>query len=86
MSNIDVWEKIEKLKETGKIFSVFFIKRTNNEERLMLCRGGVTKHLTHGERRYQFEQKGLINVFDMQKVAYRTIPVDNIIKINGQYV
>lgn len=69
------------------IFSCRFIKRTTGEERLMVCRLGVTKHLSNGEgeakqeRAYDPIDKGLLPVWDMQKQAYRSISLDSILSI-----
>lgn len=64
------------------IFSCKFVKRTTGEERLMVCRLGVTKHLSNeGERAYDPADKGLLPVWDMQKQAYRSISLDSIISI-----
>lgn len=60
----------------GKIFSATFVKRTNGELRTMLCRTGVTKHLRGGDPAYDANSKGLMFVFDMQKLAYRTVNLD----------
>ena len=67
----------------GKIFSVIFIKRTNNEERQMACRQGVKSHLAENPSKegIDFAANGLIPVFDMSKNAYRSIPIEGIVKI-----
>ena len=67
----------------GKLFSVVFVKRTTGETREMLCRQGVKKHLSPSGKgpAYNFSDKGLIPVFDMQKEAYRSIPKEGITKI-----
>jgi hypothetical protein len=66
----------------GRIFSVEFIKRTTGELRKMTARLGVTKHLQGGSKRFSDIEKQLITVFDMEKHAYRSIPLENIIKIS----
>jgi len=71
---------IQQLKD-GKIFSVQFVKRTNGETRNMLARTGVTSHLNGVGRNWKDSDHNLLTVFDMQKVAYRCIPLDAIIKI-----
>jgi hypothetical protein len=71
----------------GKVFSVVFVKRTTGEEREMVCRQGVTKHLAGGEAAYNFSEKKLIPVYDMRVEGYRSIPVEGIIriKIDGEW-
>jgi len=64
--------------QRGHIFSVLFVKRTTGELREMVCRQGVKKHLAGGEAAYNFNEKGLLPVFDMQKKGYRSIPNDGI--------
>lgn len=63
------------------IFSCRFVKRTTGQERLMVCRLGVTKHLSGGDATYEPSTKGLLPVYDTQKRAYRSIPLDAIISI-----
>lgn len=65
----------------GKFFSVTFTKRTTGEVREMNCRQGVKKHLAGGAPAYDFNEKGLIPVWDTQKQAYRSIPKENITQI-----
>lgn len=67
----------------GQIFSVLFIKRTNGEARKMVCRRGVRKHAQGGGRAYNPRQHQLLLVYDMQKKAYRTIPLEGIRKITA---
>jgi hypothetical protein len=68
----------------GKIFSVTFIRRSGGK-RKMLCRLGVTKYLRGGVCPYDFDEKNLISVFDLQENEYRTIPFEGICsaKIGG---
>lgn len=73
--------------EDGRFFTVVFRKRTVDEEtgkreiRVMNCRQRVKKHLAGGECAYSFREKGLVSVFDMGKMAYRSIPIDGIREI-----
>lgn len=66
----------------GLIFSVSFVKRTTGEVRDMVCRQGVKKYLKGGPAAYNFSSKGLISVFDMQKVQYRCIPIEGLQKVS----
>ena len=75
-------KKLYELKgDFNKIFSVVFIKRTTGEERHMLCRMDAKHYLKGGEQAYDPKSKNLIFVFDMQKLAYRSINLDTIIKM-----
>lgn len=68
----------------GKIFSAVFIKK-NGEERTMVCRLDVKKHLKGGKLSFDPDKKNLIGVFDM-KNGYRFINIDTIksLTINKQ--
>lgn len=67
--------------EDGLIFSVIFIKRTNGEVRKMVCRRGVKSYLKGGELGYSAKDNNLLNVFDMEKQAYRSINCETIIEL-----
>lgn len=69
---------INKLKSNHRVFRADFLKRTTGEMRTMLCMFGVKKHLKGGKAAYHFGDKGLLSVFDINKQAYRSIPIDNI--------
>lgn len=70
----------------GKIMNVLFVKRTDGALREMVCRTGVKKHLKGGKPAYDFNEKQLISVYDMQVEAgengYRAIPLEGIRSIN----
>ena len=72
--------------QDGTIFTATFIKRTTGEKRVMNCRKGVKKHLTGAGAKYNPRAYDLVFVFDMQKEAYRSIPIDGIIslKLHGK--
>jgi hypothetical protein len=79
---ISMKEAAELLTATeGRIFSVRFIKRTTGEERVMTARTGVKKHLRGGDAAYSFSEKSLLSVWDLNKKAYRAIPLDGIISL-----
>jgi hypothetical protein len=67
----------------GKIFSVKFIKRSTGELREMVARTGVKAHLKGGDAAYKFSDKALISVYDLQKAAYRAIPLDGIVSLKS---
>jgi hypothetical protein len=65
----------------GSTFFVVFKKRTDGTIREMRCRTGVKKHLKGGTKKFKDEDKNLLTVFDLDKVAYRSIPLDTIIRV-----
>lgn len=65
----------------GRIFSVTFVKRTTGETRTMVARTGVAKHLKGGDAAYSFSANALLSVYDLQKKAYRSIPLDGILSL-----
>lgn len=72
--------EIKRLVEDNRIFSVEFIKRTTGEVRLMVARLGVDRRTGAG-RAWTDEEKNVLTVWDMQKQAYRCIPIENILRI-----
>lgn len=68
------------------IFGVTFVKRSTGEQRNMLCRQRVRKHLAGGDAAYSFNAKGLVPVFDVQRNGYRCIPLDGVqvLRVQGQ--
>lgn len=75
------------VQQEGRIFSLVFVKRTTGEEREMVCRLGVTAHLKGGVKAYDAAAHNLITVFDMVKGGYRSIPVENVlrVKVSGSW-
>lgn len=69
----------------GKIFTATFIKRSDGSVRTMNARKDVVSHLHGGSLAYNAKAKNLLTCFDMQSVAYRTIPVEGLkeLKIGG---
>jgi hypothetical protein len=78
---------IFELKDDGTFFGVTAVKRTTGELRNFVCRGGVTKHLRGGSAAYDFNEKGLILVWDSTcedpKKAYRTIAIEGIKEVRA---
>ena len=76
--------KLMEAANSGKIFSVTFIKK-DGSKRKMLARKGVRKNLTGKGMKYKPLGKGLLPVFDMQKKAYRIINLMTVLewKANG---
>lgn len=63
-------------RDSGKVFGVWFVKRSNGHLRHMSCRGGVKKGVK-GTPIYNPDNYGLIVVFDMRH-GFRSIPMDSI--------
>lgn len=78
-------QQFRNLVGNGKIFRVEFIKRTDGLPRIMLARVGV-KADGGGELNYNPKDHELATVFDMQKLAWRNIPLDNIYRMKASGV
>jgi hypothetical protein len=74
-------QKIEEAKESGRVFGVTFVKRTDGSVRDMNCRGGVKKGVTGQGMKYDPESKNLVTVFDMQNGEFRHINQDTITRV-----
>ena len=82
---------IEKM-QSGKLFSCEFIKRSNNERRVILARTGVKIGLTGKGASYNFKDKNLLSVVDMNlynktkdiNKSRRAIPLENVIWVQIQ--
>jgi hypothetical protein len=79
-------EKIEEAKNSGRVFSVTFVKRTNGEIRDMNCRGGVSKGVSGVGRYYDPADHNLISVFDMKVGAFRHINCNTITRVTANGV
>jgi hypothetical protein len=79
-------EQIKKLVK-GRIFSVIFTKK-NGEERKMLCRLDVKKHLKGGEKKYDTEALNYLTVYSLDSKGYRTINLSTLkqIKANREVI
>ncbi len=88
--------KINKSKATdlikgskGKVLSVTFTKK-NGEERMLNGRIGVYKSphapLSGEGLKFNPTDYGLVNIFDMQKKAYRMVNINTLsqLKVNGE--
>jgi hypothetical protein len=71
----------------GNFFRACFFKK-DGTVREMTARFGVKKHLKGGELKYNPEALNYIVVFDVEKEAYRTINMDQLIflRYNGKEV
>ena len=75
MANVtDIAPKIS----DGRIFTVIFIKRTNDEERWMQARTGVSKGVKGVGLKFKPEAYNLISVYDVRKRAFRFISCERI--------
>ena len=72
-------------KTNGKIFSAVFRKK-DGEKRKMICRRSVSKYVKGVGLKFKPEERDLIGVFDMHKVAYRFINANTLeqIKVRGE--
>jgi hypothetical protein len=84
-------ELINKIKASGKFFTVTFKKRTTGELRTMTCRGGVSKHVTGEGLKFDPAKKNLVPVFEVNnqegktgKDAYRFISLESVLFISSE--
>jgi hypothetical protein len=76
---MEQWRKFLLNTVRGEIFRVDFIKRTTGEKRRMVCRTGVTKGVDNPGRFDKRDRRaGIVRVFDFQKRAFRSVPLDKI--------
>lgn len=66
----------------GREFSVTFIKRTTGEERRMVCKRGVTEGVKGIGLKFVPDEKGLFNVYDVEKEAHRMVDLRNLISLD----
>ena len=66
----------------GMLFSVTF-KKTDGSIRKMVARLDVTSYLTGGGAKYNAAERNNIVVFSMKDKGYRTIKIDNILRIKA---
>jgi hypothetical protein len=70
--------EIEPKISDGRIFTVLFIKRTNDEERFMMARTGVKKGVKGIGLPFNPRTYNLIPVFDLIKNRHRLISCERI--------
>jgi len=68
-------------KTSGRIFRVVFSRRSDGRQREMTCRTGVHTRQAGGTILFDPISMGLFSVYDVQKKAYRFIPLENVICI-----
>ena len=69
---------LQKMQDDNRMFSLQFIKK-DGTKRVMLARFNVTKGLTGKGAKYNAEDYNLMTVFDMNKSAYRSVPLDRLL-------
>lgn len=75
-TKLTLQEFVDRARESGHVFAVEFVKRTDGSLRKMTCRTGVTKGTHGGSMGYDPANHGLLSVYDMEKQGFRSIPVD----------
>lgn len=65
----------------GRIFTVEFIKRTNDQHRVMTCRRGVKINLKGVGFKYDPFSRGLMPVYDVTKKAYRMVSLERLVAL-----
>lgn len=68
----------------GKFFTVEFVKRSNGEVRVMRATTNYESHLAGGSPAYNFDEKKLIPVWDLDKKGFRSIPTDSVLVIRAK--
>lgn len=69
---------LTKMQNDNRMFSLEFIKK-DGTKRVMLARFNVKKGLTGKGAKYNAEKHNLMTVYDMNKNAYRSVPLDRLI-------
>jgi hypothetical protein len=67
----------------GKFFTVEFIKRTSGERRVMRATTNYESLLKGGEAKYNFDEKKLLPVRDLEAQAFRSIALDAVLVIRA---
>mgnify|MGYP000228680358 CR=1 FL=1 len=68
----------------GKFFTVVFTKRSTGEVRTMRATTNYQSKLAGGEAAYNFTEKKLIPVWDLEKQGFRSIPTDAVLTIKAK--
>jgi len=78
-------EQLRTVVGNGRFFGVRFVKRTDGSIRHMVARTGVASPLTPTSqpRTWDPASKGLLQVWDVHKRAYRLIPAESILEIHA---
>lgn len=77
---------VEEARNSGLIFAIEFIRRTDGKLEAMTCRTGVKKGLkpnsTGKGMGYDPKQHGLLSVYSLTKKGFRSIPIDGIQRLS----
>ena len=68
--------------DEGKLFSVTF-KKKDGSLRTMTARLGVRKYLTGGGSKFDAEANGMVRVFSMGDLGYRTVTAEKIVRLKA---
>lgn len=84
ISKFEAYRLMIDTKNTGKIFTVTFIKR-DGTIRKMNCRLGVKKDLSNNPNKrpqnYNPDEHSLLSVYDMKAKGYRSIRLNTVIRL-----
>ena len=69
-------------KNSGRFFSVLFVKQ-DGSIRKMNCRGGVRKFLKNADAAPRKAPEGVVIVFDVKAMEYRSIPMERILALRA---
>jgi hypothetical protein len=72
--------------KSGKICSVKFVKRSTDTVRVLNGRSGVKRYLKGGPAPYNAKEHNLIVFYDMKEAAYKSIPIERVLAVNGKQV
>lgn len=71
---------IENVIPLDQIFTILFIRKADNQERLMNCRRGVGIGVTGNGRA---KSANTITVWDLQKQEHRSFGIERVLEIKG---
>ena len=71
---------LNKMKKDNRMFSLEFVKK-DGTKRIMLARFNVKKGLTGKGQKYNPDDYDLLNVYDMNKEGYRSVPLNRLLWI-----
>ncbi len=79
-----VKDLIMALGANGKIFSVKFIRRSDQQESTLVARYGVKKGLKFFGPNYDSDSYGVFRVWDVQDNKFKSIPMESVIELRGR--
>ena len=69
-------------KSDGKMFTVFFIKKSNGKPREMNARLGVSVGVNGTGRNFKPEDHDLLGVYDMQEHGHRMVSLRSVYRLH----